>query len=204
MFELLGIIAVKMRSMQMAESKLRETQYFLDRLHDLKGDPREFKYNLSAFVTAWRSVFDVLLYDYAEKYFNTNREQEKVTPDAFVLAAKSVKDTMPDAERFIEWYNKKWSILARERLWNLRVLSVHRGGPPVNVVTGPSAVINVGDAGYSMGPGPSMVLTDVMSVTAQLPKVYIGELTTHEYVDMCNKGYALMKEMVEEGREKFK
>lgn len=124
-----------------AEYKLEEARYFLRRLNDLRrlsdvtqtsNEPEanqetfdEIMYTLSAFVSAWRSVFDVLLYDYAEKYFEFNREQ-KVTPGIFSRAIK-VYD-FPEAKEFIEWYNEtEEDNLRGNPLWKLGVFFIHRG-----------------------------------------------------------------------------
>lgn len=86
-----------------AKNKLSETRYFLNRIKRLKNKPDEFMHNLSAFLSAWRSVLDVLLYDYAEKYFGWSRE-DKLTQRDFEVAAKISKIT--DAQTFIQWYRK--------------------------------------------------------------------------------------------------
>jgi hypothetical protein len=75
-----------------AEDKLEEAKYFLDILkkisrtitadsqwkegRDVHAIEPIFKYNFNACLQALWSVFDVLLYDYAEKYFKKSSERQ--------------------------------------------------------------------------------------------------------------------------------
>lgn len=98
---------------------------------------------MSAFVQAWRSVFDILLYDYAEKYFKYTPERTfKVTKESFKQIAEVLENLdNPEPKRFIEWYNEKEKNLANKHFWHMRVFFVHRGGkklePSYRFVCGP-------------------------------------------------------------------
>lgn len=111
-----------------AEDKLSEAFYFLEKLRE--SSKRDLSFNLSAFVQAWRSVFDVLLYDYAEQYFGYPPERTvKITKESFEKIAEVLENLdNPKPKKFIEWYKEKEKTLAKEHFWHLRVFFVHRGG----------------------------------------------------------------------------
>ncbi len=123
-----------------AEEKLCEAGYFLEKLKSMSrticagsnfSEPRdlsvvepEFRYILSAFMTSWRSVIDVLLYDYAEKYFKIDPKRGmKVTQDSFEIGAEILKNCgFLKATKFIKWYKGKMRKLRKEfpSLFDLR------------------------------------------------------------------------------------
>jgi len=111
-----------------AEHKLSEVRYFLDKMKTLKSEPEEFMHNLSAFLSAWRSVPDILLYDYAEKYFAWGREDRFNMRDLEVATRTS---GLKEAQRFAQWYKKHIQSLSENPLWKKRVVTVHRGRPKV-------------------------------------------------------------------------
>ena len=65
-----------------AREKLRETKYFLDRMRETQQDRDPFKYNLSAFLSAARSVRYVMLAEYGKSpgfmmWWNSKKEWVK-------------------------------------------------------------------------------------------------------------------------------
>ncbi len=122
-----------------ANFKLEEASYFLGRLKELVNTPampsnmqeidNKFMYTSSAFLTAWRSVLDILLYDYVERYFGISRE-EKLDTDAFKIAAIACKKQ--EAIEFITWYRKQLGILTQNPLWKKRNVIVHRTRPSIS------------------------------------------------------------------------
>jgi len=66
-----------------ARDKLAEAEYFLRQLENSQDDKKGFDFNLSAFVVAWRSVIDIMLYDFAEK-FSRHRLLFLSHPSSFV------------------------------------------------------------------------------------------------------------------------
>ena len=111
-----------------AEDKLAEAKYFLKKLHE--SNEYELGFNLSAFIQAWRSVFDILLYDYAEQYFAyTEARKFKTTKNIFreiAIVLENQGNNIP--RKFIDWYQKKESELSKIPFWTLRKFFVHRGG----------------------------------------------------------------------------
>lgn len=193
-----------------AEDKLAEANYFLEKLRDSKEV--EFRFNLSAFIQAWRSVFDVLLYDYAEKYFKYSAERNIKTNKHKFKDIADVLENRGDSEpkKFIEWYEKKEKILRESPFWNLRIIFVHRGGAkgnlkrpvqviiPVEVYVPPSAI--------SAGTVPPKFVYrrgKRMQVKTE-EELFIARMREIEIRRECKKVFLLMKEIVEEARKSFK
>ena len=128
-----------------AEGKLEEAKYFLDILKKVSRtittdsqwkegrdghtiEPK-FKHNFSACIQALRSVFDVLLYDYAEKYFKYSPErQEYMDENRFSIIASARGSS--ESKQFIKWYRQKFKEIKvrAKHLSFVRVMTVHRGG----------------------------------------------------------------------------
>jgi len=178
-----------------SDQKLKEAQYFLGKLN-LGLDFEELAYNLSAFVSAWRSVFDVLLYDYAETYFNVNREEKiYITRTTFQMVAKATRNH--DAEKFIAWYNKRLGVVHKHELRSVRNFLIHKGSlvreiyVPVDIASSTTATYRV----------PPDVDTLILSRDRRLIAV---SLDVPQILKKCNNGFALMKKIVEEAKDKFK
>ena len=194
-----------------AEYKLKEARYFLGRLNDLKqtsNEPvadeetfNEIMYNLSAFVSAWRSTFDELLYDFAERYFKVNREEKmQIKPENLIMAARAIRSINPEAEKFIKWYHKKRNkMLQKNALWKLRVFFVHKGFLESTVTW--EAELYVPPS--SVSGGTSTVITPETKYEVRR-KVYVGKFTDKEILAMCEEGFDLMEKIVKEATETFK
>ncbi len=109
-----------------AEDKLDEASYFLSKIKELPDSinkRKELGYNLDAFVQAWRGVFDVLLNDYAEKYFKYSPERKfKIRRFEFEKIAEVLDNHgVPEPKKFIKWYEKKVKLLINDksRFYNL-------------------------------------------------------------------------------------
>lgn len=112
-----------------ARKKLNEAGYFLDALKRTRH--LAFEYNLSAFVTAWRSVLDLMLFDFAEKYSLGFGREDRVTAEAFSNAAKDAK--CERALSFLNWWNDQVSQLRKNPLFTKRDMIVHRDYPEMNL-----------------------------------------------------------------------
>ena len=113
------------------DEKLNETSYFLNLLQQNPQDrdhAKEFMYVLSAFLNAWRSVLDVLLYDYAEIFSLGLSREERINDRDFEVAARALNNSQ--AQSFIQWWKQQLSILGQNPLWLKRKVIVHRGYPP--------------------------------------------------------------------------
>jgi hypothetical protein len=209
-----------------AEDKLAEAKYFLSKIDGLSQQltifpyqtvllKNEFKYNFSAFMQAWRSTFDFLLYDYAEKYFNIDREEASIDKHVFTLRAETAQLT--EAATFIKWYTKKEGVLGQEHLWYLRHIAIHRGGRAAEVQSGEHISGSLTKI-FEVSVLPSDISADTVAPdmvygsrnrTITLPKekkakmLYTATYDNIEILEMCQKGYNLMEEIVTEARETF-
>ena len=106
-----------------AEKKIDEAQYFLDHLLSSSG---KLEFELSAFVTSARSVFDHLLQDFASRF------------SLGTLTFLSAQTFREKAERlhnqsaidFIDWYEKEQTPLRGNNVYgfvfSLRDINIHR------------------------------------------------------------------------------
>ena len=114
-----------------AEEKLEEARFFLRMLNASPQDithEREFMHVLSAFLSSWRSVTDVILYDYSDMFHFGFSRDEEITIHDFEIAARVTNN--PQAGQFISWLNRQIGTLSRNPLWRKRNVIVHRGYPP--------------------------------------------------------------------------
>jgi len=191
--------------------KLAEAQYFLSRLKGLKDNPDEFMYNLSAFLSAWRSVLDVLLYDYAEKYFGWGRDEKFDVRDFEVAAKTSGKK---DAQDFIQWYKKQIKLLSQNPLWKKRVVIVHRGRPKVartyflyfseTIAVHESVTIEVLEHGSPSAIPPEKASFQSTADQDRPVEVYFEDCKDEEVEKICTQAYEQMKKIVEEAENTFK
>lgn len=209
-----------------AADKLAEAKYFLSKIDGLSQQltifpyqtvllKNEFKYNFSAFMHAWRSTFDLLLYDYAEKYFNIDHEAASIDKHIFTLRAETTQLT--EAATFIKWYTKKEDVLGQEHLWYLRHIAIHQGGRAAEAEIGehmsgsPTQIFEVSVLPSTIS--ADTVAPDIIYGSGNrpitLPKenkakmLYTATYDNIEILDMCQKGYNLMTEIVTEARDTF-
>jgi len=184
--------------------KLRETEYFLERLIVNEDDPEQFSFNLSAFLSAWRSVLDIMLYDFALIFFEGLSRDDYLSPGYFKIAAKAQKHT--EALSFIDWFNKKRRILEKNSLWKMRHIIVHRGYPlevfhivvAVESASSASSVITMDSELLPRGAIPTEMYVD--RVFSAVPTL---ETKVTELIEKCREAYALMVSIVEEAENEF-
>jgi hypothetical protein len=168
--------------------KLREAEYFLEALRQTNFNKRdEFHYNLSAFLTAWRSILDVMLYDFAELFKIGLTRENKMFPESFEKAARTSRNTR--ALEFIKWWKKEKEVssLSNNILWRMRSENVHRGYPEKRA------------RGY---PRFSVI---VPSDRSNSDETQTSEfiLTESEILKICQNGLDSMKEIVKEAERTF-
>jgi len=99
--------------------KLREAEYFLKTLQQISFNNRdELHYNLSAFLSAWRSILDIMLYDFAELYRIGQTRENNISDYEFDLVARATQNTR--ALDFIKWWRQKERSFHNERLKELK------------------------------------------------------------------------------------
>jgi hypothetical protein len=114
----------------LTRKRLEETRYFCVRLSEAKNDD-EFHFNLSAFLNAWRSILDVMLYDFTEYYSLGFSREDELNYKEFKAVATALKNTQ--ALKFIKWLGQKQGGLTHNNpLWSKRNITVHRGYPKVS------------------------------------------------------------------------
>ena len=188
-------------------SKLEEAKYFLDAFVKTKDDLKVFSFNLSAFLSAWRSVLDVMLYDFAEHYSIGFTRQDVITDQYFKAVSEALKHN--DALKFIEWWRKKQGILKQNPLWAKRILIVHRGYP---TITSTHTFYVSGSGGTSITTTPPGFMyvepsEGVIPVTTQQPsskvEVQFSDFPDIEVMDMCAQAFHEMEKVVEEAEATF-
>jgi hypothetical protein len=107
--------------------RLEEAKY-CGRLSEAQND--EFHFNLSAFLNAWRSILDVMLYDFTEHYSLGFSREDELDDKEFTAVATALKKT--HALKFIEWWRQKQGGLRNNPLWFKRNITFHRGYPKVS------------------------------------------------------------------------
>jgi len=104
--------------------RLDEARYFYNRLIGAQNDD-DFYFNLSAFLNAWRSILDVMLYDFNKHYSLGFSTEDQLDAKEFKAVANALNNTQ--AMEFIKWWVKKQRLLSSKPLWAKRNLTVHRG-----------------------------------------------------------------------------
>jgi hypothetical protein len=166
--------------------KLREAEYFLEALLQTNFNKRdEFHYNLSAFLSAWRSILDVMLYDFAELFKIGLTRENRISDYDFALVARATRNTR--ALKFIKWWRKKVSSLSNNKLWHMRPVIVHRGYPEMRerVYTHFPVIV------------PSDRSNSDETQTSEF------RITESEILEMCQNGLDSMKEIVKEAERTF-
>lgn len=166
-------------------NKLEEARYFLNALIRTRS-----VYNLSAFLSAWKSVLDVILYDFAEHYSIGLTREDRMLPHDFWIVAKANNNVQ--GLQFFKWWDKKRRVLSNNPLWNLRHIIVHRGYPEITsyrIYIAPST--SSGDTGF------------YISEIEEVPITIVTEAEFSEILDKCKEAFALMESIVDEAEKKF-
>lgn len=193
--------------------KLQEAKYFLDTLLKTKHGEEPFYYNLSAFLSAWKSVFEIMLYDLAEHYSIGLTRKDKMYPHDFWIVAYAQKHSQ--ALQFYKWWSKKReNELPKNPLWYMRPEIVHRGYPEIPgrivytsdpVVSGATSYIQLGDTRIGTIPGATIEIGMPMTISTH-PRAHKGvlEVDFSEVLEICKEGYTLMESIVTEAENEFK
>lgn len=210
--------------------KLEEARYFLDSLRG-EENPNRFNYTLSAFLGAWRSVMDIMLYDVAELWRLGLTRENRITDNEFSVAAKALNHS--NATRFIRWWRQKRGLLKQNALWKKRTLIIHRGYPPnmrqfrvyiteslalsstfsisTNTELPETSESSNRDAVPTGGsPSQSTPETAIPPASAPQPtgtqstvEVRFQDFPSVSVVDLCSQALELMDEIVEEAESTF-
>jgi hypothetical protein len=184
-------------------NKLKETRYFLDALNLARNEPEKFQYNLSAFLNAWRSILDVMLYDFAEFYSLGFTREEKVTDRDFWVAARA--KNLNDAMRFIEWWREKQGVLMNNPLWRKRTITAHRGYPQVAPYrfyvsgSGGTSITISGDVVLSAGSAESAIPVTI----TPLSELRFTDFPDQSITDLCTRAFSEIERIIQEAEREF-
>ncbi len=114
-----------------AREKLEEAKHFLDLLDKTPAESQVFDYYLSAYLSAWRSVLDVMLFDFAQSYSLGFNREDRLDESGFMIAARALK--RDKALRFLKWWKAQSNRVSRNPLYRVRNMIVHRGTTPLGI-----------------------------------------------------------------------
>ena len=172
-------------------NKIEETRFFLNKVQETMTDSKINHFYLSAFLASWRSIPDVLLYDFAEHYEITDyyKKLERVTSframtneSSFRLAARNLKNA--EALEFIGWWVRKMKEICNLELSSKRIEAVHKGLQPYPIIVSPFAT----STGFNLAGYVRY-------------KKYVGDMS--DIIGKCQEGLALMEDIVNEAERKF-
>ena len=166
--------------------KVREADYFLNVLQQTSFNNRdEFHYNLSAFLSAYRSILDIMLYDFAEIYRIGLTRENKMFYHDFNSVAHATQNTR--AYKFIRWWKQKRDSYSDDPLWRMRLEIVHRGYPEMRARV------------YACF---SSIVSSERSISNKI-RISEFQVTDSEVLEMCQKGLDSMKDIVRQAEKKF-
>jgi len=196
--------------------KLREAEYFLGKMRETSAQ-EVFKFNLSAFLSAARSVPDYLLEDYNIKYSLQIPLTEKLYSDTFEDRAKQTGNLV--ALSFIQWWKHKIDALNLDPIWSLltnkRHINVHRDlVRPDRAEVKIQETIRASESLRIEKYDKDGKLTEIYESPKeeQPPKPIESEVSVNwffsEYdkepiISVCEKYLDMMKKFVEEAEQKF-
>lgn len=199
-----------------ATEKLDEAKYHLNRMEEfyLKDD-KIFKYELNAFLASIRSVPDILLQDYNEKFSLGIDLNEKLYPEAFEERAKQQNNVQ--AIQFYNWWKKKMYEIKSDKivsmLFEKRNISVHRKSiEPDLIKLEVFDTITVSDSvTFTICDKEGHVISESKSVekpqeTKKLEEsktnLFFSDYPQENVLEVCRKLVHIMEKFVEEA-EKF-
>lgn len=204
-----------------ADQKIEEAEYFLDKITQATTR-KDFVPNLSAFLSATRSIPDYLLEDYNAKFGLNIRLNKKLYPRTF--RRRATKEGNSIARKFIQKYNSQLNIIYEDPVGKLltrkRNISIHRTAVPVQgkfernihetVSFNDSVSIEVrdkyGNLKMKSGPKPevkSKVQTDEESTPPDSVKWYFVDYQNDDVVITCEKFLVMVKSFVATLRDNF-
>jgi hypothetical protein len=195
-----------------AKEKIKEADYFLRQLYRARSNA--FLYHISAFLSAWRSVLDVMLFDFAQMYSLGFDSKDRIDDEGFEIAARATKQKK--ALGFLAWWRRQIEHVSKSPLYRARNMIVHRGispltyafplgplasFPPSNrlvIETIPVRVRFIKD-GFTLTPksiGPLKFLHPPIKGVSQIEAVF-EDFPTRKAADVCKEALDQMRSIVE-------
>jgi len=172
--------------------KLEEARYFLEQFGETITKPKKNRFYLSAFLHAWRSVIDIMLYDFAEYYglYNfknpnarAHNKFSSVTTFANYISETARNQKKNQAVEFIEWWFGKLLEVWKSELSEMRKQVTHIGRLKL-----PEFVQETSTRSFSLQ-------------NYIYAKEFEKEIAVT--IEACQKGYSLIESIVNEAKEKF-
>lgn len=201
----------------------------MEKIRSSSSGTQDLMFNLSACLTAARSVMDVLLYDYGDQYglFTLNDE---IRADDFQRLATTRSHA--DAVSFFSWWTAKVTFLANDPIAGFlskkRHMLVHRGRPAmawslfflaetisfssslvVNVPSRPagSATPNALDVTAVPGPAGSASPPPTSPASAAAPRRsltgHFADYPSESVINLCQKYLGMLSTIITEARTRF-
>ena len=195
--------------------KLSEAKFFLDELSYVTdaSDFTKVNYFLSAFLGAWRSVLDYMLYDFSEYYSLGISREDYMNVERFEIVAKRLKKTK--GVEFINWFKQKQKILNNNPLLEKRVIIVHRGYPPIKSISYvQNSVLNIGTISSEVLPFSRILIYDPIPTLSLKDQYYLkfsysyevisfSDFSDMDIVGVCVDAQEMMETIVDEAETKF-
>lgn len=173
-------------------NKLEEARYFLEQFRETLLKPNRSRFYLNAFLLAWRSFIEIMLYDFAEYYGlynfgNPNAVKHKKFKDVLEFAAHIRKSAQRQkkepAVEFVDWWYRKLPEIWNSKLSEMRNQVTHIGSLKL-----PELVQKKSPSSFS--------LQNYIDA-----RQYEKEIAVT--VEACQKGYSLIESIANEAEEKF-
>lgn len=165
------------------------------------------KFSISAFISAWRSVWDVLRYDFAEKYLGIRRDVE-LGWDRFKKVSQNQTTKL-----IVEWCERKYNILKENPLWEIRHHNIHRGiiemdreqrAYPIDIdIYGSVVFVDAIREKYEPEPSVSSREGQNLRFVFRFGHRYMKQVEGKRITPICEDAIKLMKDIVKEASEKF-
>ncbi|MGD0072363.1 MAG: hypothetical protein ABSB71_12490 [Candidatus Bathyarchaeia archaeon] len=177
----------------LSEQKLEEAKYFLEGMKKTRIEPKSCYFNYSAFLSAWRSVFETLLYEgaiyygiydqYLKRYRKIPREL-KSNEEKYLFIAAQIGNSQ--AVEFFGWMKAKLTEIRHTDLYQERNKAVHEGKiPEINYVP---FQIGLPDGHFSL-----IGFTESRRFQKQITP----------YITNCEEEYCIAEKTVKEAVAKF-
>ena len=199
-----------------AEERIECCEYHLKRMEEFYGkDYKAFVCESQAFLVATRSIMDILLYDFAEKFQLGMEENERLDEKKFKKKAR--KSNNARALEFIEWWCNKMSEVQKGifgPLFNKRNIAVHRRSvrPEIHVVK-VSETITARESITVIKKDEKGNVTEIFQSPEEPSRTpepkpaeidwYYEEYPNENIIEVCGKLLEIVRGIVEEAKSKF-
>lgn len=182
------------------DDKIRESEFFLQKIIDNYEKFPEMEYYFHAFVVSTRSIPDYLLEEYNQRFGLNISEEER---DFRSIFTKKANDKGGDAKKFDKWYDQQISAINSDptgrELWARRNLVIHRkSGQIMNL-----AAMAFGGEDHRDKFVNFFKIFGIKATLIKSTSIWVQGLGFTDPKDSCEKFLSLMKNMVSNSRIEF-